>query len=348
MSHSSDSDETFPPEDPVPIPENLPYDSGAALVEENSYYGAEAPDPGTYDPNAIAYDPNAASADPNAMAYDPGAAHIELPPPAAPPLSYPAPDSFETAAQGGGIYDDAPPPPQVVPNAPRPAKKKKVVHRAPARKPVAGRAAPGGRRPTPQPVVYGGGISLMTVLLSLVALGMFAVVVMVAMPKDLSAVAGYPSSPIATGTPPRNLLAEMQKEMIDRKAELVFTEEEVNRYLGRRLAGEQKGALSSLVTFRGVCIDFSPGKAEVVIEREIFGRGLTLSVDLVANEFRRQVVYKPVAWHIGRISLGSRTVKPVVELFSRLLGSLGDEYQSIQQMGSVRFEADRVVVDARI
>ncbi len=333
MANPSDYDETQPPaEEPEAYPQDPAYDPGSALVEENPSFAAPAGEGAYYDPNQAVYDPSGA--------YAEGA--------------YPSSEAAPTAPDetgASGVYDEAPAPPPAVsrPAAKKKVVKKKVVKKGAVRPSAArpGAVRPGVRRPAPRPATYGGGISPVTVLLVLVALGMLAAIVMVGLPKDLSAVAGYPPGITGSGKP-RNLVAEVQQAMVDRSTALTFTEEEVNQYLGQRLAGEQKGALASLVKFRGVCIDFSPEKAEVVIEREIFGLPLTMGVDLVAEEFRRQMVYKPTKWHIGRISLGARTVKPVADLFTRLRGSLQDEYQSLLQMSSVRFEENQVVLDSRI
>jgi hypothetical protein len=302
------------------------YDPGSALVEDNPDYGAAAAYP---DPNQAYYDEEG-----RIFYYDENG------------QPYYAPEQSPSPAEYG-VYDETPPVAAAPPPAPKrsaPAKKK-VGGRVPQRKPST--AGPAGRRRPPKPVVYREGISPMTVLLTLVALGMLAVVVMVAMPKDLASVGGYAVG-LTDGGKPRNLLAETQKIMIDRNTELTFSEEEVNRYLNYRLSGTQKGMMAAIVKFRGVYVDFSPAKAEMIIEREIFGRPITISVDLVAEQIRRQMVYKPDAWHLGKISLGARTIGPVVELFTRLRGSLLDEYHVLQQMSDVRFEDNKVVLDARI
>lgn len=287
------------------------YDPGAAFVDENQTY--DAVDPAAYEAEQAYYDPNAVQAE---AAY-----------------TYEEPQEMP-------VENVVPPVRSVRPSVP----KKKVVRSAAARKPATKKKA---RRPAPKPVVYDSGLSFGTVFLTLIALGLLAIVVMIGLPRDLSAVVGYPGDALDADQP-RNLLSEAQKAMIDRDVELVFSEEEVNRYLRSRLTGEQKGLMASFVTFRGICVDFSPQKAQVVIEREIFGLPLTMEVELAAEEFRRQTVYKPVSWTLGRISLGRNTVKPVADLFVRLRESLIDEYHVLQQMPSVRFEENRVVVDSRI
>ena len=327
-AYPSDPSAGYPPEAygaPGTYETHPGYDPGSALVEDNQSYSAA----GYPDPNQAYYDEQG-----RIFYYDENG------------QPYYAPEETPAASEYG-VYDESPPAP-AAPAAPSrksaPAKKK-VVQRAPQRKPSTG--GPAGRRTPPKPVVHGDGVSPMTVLLTLVALGMLAIVVMVAMPKDLSSLGGY-SVGLTDGGKPRNLLAETQKIMIDRNTDLTFSEEEVNRYLNYRLSGSQKGMMAAIVKFRGVYVDFSPAKAEMIIEREIFGRPVTISVDLVAEQVRRQMVYKPDAWHLGKVSLGARTIGPVVELFTRLRGSLLDEYHVIQQMSDVRFEENKVVLDARI
>lgn len=324
-AYPSDDSAGYPPEGyetPQSYEAQAGYDPGSALVEENQSYGAA----GYPDPNQAYYDEEG-----RIFYYDENG------------QPYYAPEQAPEATEYG-VYDETPPAPAAPPQKSAPSKKK-VGHRAPQRKPST--SGPAGRRTPTKPVVYGGGISPMTVLLTLIALGMLAVVIMVAMPKDLSTVGGYAVG-ITDGAKPRNLLVDAQKIMIDRNADLTFSEEEVNRYLNHRLSGSQTGMMAAIVKFRGVYVDFSPAKAEVIIEREIFGRPITMSVDLATEQFRRQMVYKPSAWHIGKISLGARTIGPVVELFVRLRGSLLDEYHVIQQMSDVRFEDNKVVLDARI
>lgn len=317
------------------------YDPGAAYVEEGQDYGAT--ETGYYDAEGNYVDPAQAYYDPNAGQTD--AAYYEPP---APELNLPP-----VYSEPAGVYDEAPaqpePAPAPAPVSRRPAKKapkKKVAHRNPQPKLSTPRAGSGYRKPV-QREVYGGGISFATVLMTLVALAMLGAAVMAGLPMDLSAFKGRETTPVATEAP-RNLLAEAQKVMIDRNADIVFTEEEVNRYLSRRLQGVQKGMIASIVKYRGAYVDLTPGKAEVVIEREVFGKPITMSVTVTPEVYQKQVRYLPTNWTLGRISLGERNVKPVIELFRRLRVTLGDEYEMLRQMTEVRFEEDRVVLDSRL
>ncbi len=308
--------------------ESLSYDPGAALVDENQVYGESGyeTDPNVvYDETQQAYaDPGQAYVDPNRQA-----------------------EYVDPAHASGGIYDEAPEPAyEAPPPPPPPAVKKKVTSRAPLRRPaVPTRKVPGSGYKRPRPTYSsGGGISVMTVFLTLVAMGMLAVVVLVVLPREMTSVAGYPVNPL-TSVKPRNLLEESQKMMISRTADLSFTEEEVNQYLNHRLQAEQTGPMAALVKFRGVYIDFTPGLADIIIERELFGMPLTMSATISTDRFRQQTVYRATNWHLGRIDLGKRNIKPVIDLFLRLRMSCLDEFQTLQQMADVKFEENKLFLN---
>lgn len=369
-------DESVAPEEQYYAPEEtVAYDPGASLVDENQAYGEGAyeqadpnlvydetqqayVDPGQayYDPNQAYVDPNAvydetqqayvdpnqAHYDPNQAYYDPNQAYVE------PNQAYAEPDPGYAS---GGVYDEAPEPSyQAPPPPPPPAVKKKVTSRAPQRRPsTPPRKVPGGGYSRPRPTYNtGGGLSFMTVFLTLVAMGMLAVVVLVVLPRDMSSVTGYPVNPLTSSGKPRNLLAEAQKEMVSRTADLSFTEEEVNQYLNHRLQAEQTGPMAALVKFRGVYIDFTPGIADIIIERELFGMPLTMGATIETDKFRQQTIYRATNWHLGRIDLGKRNIKPVIELFLRLRMSCLDEYQTLQQMVDVKFEENKVILDSTL
>ena len=374
--------ESVPPRVQYYAPEEtVTYDPGASLVGENQVYGEAGyeqadpnlvydgtqhahvdpgqahvdpghayADPGQvyYDPNQPYVDPNAvydatqqAYVDPNQAYYDPNQAYVE------PGQGYAEPDPGYAS---GGVYDEAPEPSyQAPPPPPPPAVKKKVTSRAPQRRPsTPPRKVPGGGYSRPRPTYNtGGGFSFMTVFLTLVAMGMLAVVVLVVLPRDMSPVAGYPVNPLTSGKP-RNLLAEAQKEMVSRTADLSFTEEEVNQYLNHRLQAEQTGPMASLVKFRGVYIDFTPGIADIIIERELFGMPLTMGATISTDKFRQQTIYRATNWQLGRIDLGKRNIKPVIDLFLRLRMSCLDEFQTLQQMVDVKFEENKVILDSTL
>jgi len=307
------------------------YDPGAAFAEENLQFGT--PDIQYVDPNQAYYDPGKAYADPGSVYSDPNQVYYAEP---------------SEPVASGGVYDEAPAPAPVrsTSSRSRAQKKKVVARRVPKPSPKLPRGGSAGSK-YKRPSYAGGGISMMSVLIAVVAMGMLAGVGMILLPADTSKIAGYPISSIPVPNP-RNLVDEVQKIMIERKELVTFKEEEVNQYLNSRLQGSQKGVLAALIKFKGVYVDFSPGVAEIFVVREVFGKTLTMSSRVTPERGRAGIVYKPVGWSLGRVDLGVRSVKPVVQLFLRLRGACLEEFQTLQQMGDVRIEENQIVLDSAI
>lgn len=265
----------------------------------------------------------------------------------------PPPPQLNTPDQG----TPPPPPPEIMPEQPPVA----GHTRTPSTR-TRGRGqrkvATGGKQSTSRPgyrgrptsrsaPVQGEGISVFSVLLALVALGLLAVVGMILMPKELDFIKGYSSGDTLIKTKPRNLLEEAQKVMLKRGGEdLVFTEEEVNAYLSHRLQGSQAGALGSLIQYKGCYVDFTKGNAEFFIERSIFGFPLTMSSKIHIKRFREEVQWTSAGGTIGKFTLGSKQLKPIVEAFKRMRGNFDDERLVMAQMVDVKFEEDKVILDS--
>lgn len=188
----------------------------------------------------------------------------------------------------------------------------------------------------------------MGVFLFLIAIAMMAIVAFVVMPKDVSHVKGYPIDPLTEKKDQRNLLDEAQKVMVSRDKDLVISEAEVNAYLNHRLQGEQTGMMAALVKFRGVYVDFTPGFAEVIVERELFGLPITMTARVKPELFQRQVIYRPAGWSIGKIEFNSRNIKPIIGMFQRIRTTCQEEFSTMRQMADVRFEEDKVILDATL
>ena len=361
--HDGGAEEVYPGGENAAYPEQTShYDPGAAFLDENLQYGAADaqtadPEQAYYDPGQAYAEPDQAYVDPNQAYYDPGQAYADPGQTYADPgQTYADPGQAyvesgqeyygggqETEASGG-VYDEGVAPAPVRPSsASSRSQKKKVGRRVPKASPLVRKRGSAGSKYR-RPVQSGGGISLMSVLVTLLALAMLAGVVMMILPADISKIAGYPASPIPVPKP-RNILDEAQTTMMERKELLTLSEEAVNQYLSSRLQGTQKGALAALVKFKGVYVDFSPGVAEIFVEREIFGKTLTMSSRVTAERGRKGMRYQPVGWTLGRVDLGKRSVKPVVQLFLRLRSTCLEEFQALEQMSEVIFEENTVVLN---
>lgn len=357
-----------PEDEPEYDPADLPAEASAGY--EGTYASEEEPQP-YYDQNAYdqnAYDPNAY--DPNA--YDPAAyeaaageagyveseigytesevGYASEPEAYAPPaISYVTPPP-QIADPNAGVYDDVSTDSAPAPRDRRfvPPRRGAAKTRQPASRPAASsRARTPYRRPT---YAYSEGISMMSVFLGLLTVAMLGLVAMVMWPRDLTEIGGYVIDPIAAASAPakRNLLDEAQKLMIGRSAEMAISETEVNTYLADRFKGEQGGLMGSLVSFKRVLVDFSPGKAEVIVLRELFGFPMTMSCKARIDEVRGSFVFTPSGWTIGHINLDSANIKPVIDLFGRLKTSASEEFETMRNLTGVRFEDDVIVLDAAI
>jgi hypothetical protein len=273
------------------------------------------------DPNQLQHDPAQAFVDPGS-AYDPNAGVPGSPPVGSvPPVPHPGTAERVTRS---------------------PQRKMATSGHGPRRRPSTKRAGSRYQKPKPS---YGGGISVMDVFLFLVACAMIVVIVMVVVPKNLSGLKGHPVDPLLEKKDVRNLLAEGQKIMVERKQALEISEAEVNKYLNVRLQGDQEGIMSSLVKFKGAYFDFSPDLAEVIIERELLGMPITMTSRIRPEKFQRQVIYRNAGWSIGKIDFTSRNIKPIIDMFVRMRIACKEEYDVLLQMNGVRFEQDKVILD---
>ena len=263
------------------------------------------------------------------------------------------PDTGAPPASGAyapGVYEEAPTQParrqlapgQIKRSAPRRVIRKKVVTRRPGgARPRSGAAARKTPYKRPAPTYDGGG--MMNVFIGLIGVAMLVLVVMVILPKDMSGIGGYPINPV-NKKEPRNLLSDAQKVMVSSTEEAVISEADLNAYLNHRIKGEQGGLMGSMVSFKGVYVDLMPNGAEVYVLREFFGMPVTLTSRFKADSFKYQMRYVPVEWTIGKISFGSRNIKPVIDMFGRIKDATQEEYYTLQQLGEIRFERDQVTL----
>jgi hypothetical protein len=113
------------------------------------------------------------------------------------------------------------------------------------------------------------------VFLGLVGLG--AAVFFILKAQDLSDLDGRR----ATGEAAKARdLPQVMKNAIDGGYPLTLTEEEINLYLRKTLKAKQGGLLAEKVSLRDVAVRLEDGRAEVIIERDVSGWPVTLSMYL--------------------------------------------------------------------
>lgn len=226
-----------------------------------------------------------------------------------------------------------------------PRRRKKAPRR---KKPVAKPSAAAssiraGYRPPPK---SSSGVSIFTVLLLLIALAMGAAMTMVMLPRDLSSIAGYPADK-ENKAPVRNILRESLDTLVAHDKNLVLSEEDMNRYLQKRVVGKQGGILGNLVKFKGVFVDFKKGYADVYVERSIYDYSFTMSCRVKMEKFKRKTVWSVAGGSIGRVDIPGRQLQPVLKAFKRLAMTCEDELEIFNKMGDIQFEEDRMTLNPK-
>ncbi len=186
--------------------------------------------------------------------------------------------------------------------------------------------------------------SMSTVFLLVVALGIAAIMAMLMLPRDLSFIQGYPYK--AKGTP-ENLLTEAQESLVKRDAEVVFTEEEVNQYLNARLKGSQGGAFSSFVNFEAVYVDFEKDSSEIYMVRKVFGMPMTISLSMSLKNLQSQFIWRGEGGSIGHFKMKKYQFQPIIAAFKNMASAGQGEIEVLNQMGDIRFEDDKIVLDPK-
>ena len=97
--------------------------------------------------------------------------------------------------------------------------------------------------------------------------------------QELSDIEGYIQDP--SGLAPAGLnLANLLENAARNKNGVRITEEQINSYIRRTLKFEQDGWFAGFVEARGVWVRLQENVAEVILEREVWGRSHTISMEL--------------------------------------------------------------------
>lgn len=202
---------------------------------------------------------------------------------------------------------------------------------------------------------------LFSLFLFLAAVGLFVALFYVTQPQDLSDIKGYG---VSSSTPPRDLTLALRNAQ-DRGYPLTITEGDLNTWLSHTLATKQTGLLESQVKFKGVAIRLEKDRAEVILERTIFGRPFTSSMYLRIEKMettsgRETLVHRDGGEYIKdlpKLKKGGRLGQLVVPQgvlvlllpsFGELKSQFSDEIElAIEQMARVTIEDEKLVLDPR-
>jgi hypothetical protein len=216
---------------------------------------------------------------------------------------------------------------------------------------------------TPKPKSGGGCIgTLATLVLLASASALAAAVFFIIQPQDLSDIGGY--GPSAKSATPRDVKAVM-RSAIDRGQAVVFTEAEINQWLGRTLGAKQGGMLAGQVSLDRVWVRLENGFAEVITGRSVMGRPFTVSMFLKVeqkqgpSEVRTEVSLHGGPYHellpkpprggrFGRLVVPQGFLILILPSYRKLAETYREEiHLAFEEMTRVRIEPNRLILESQ-
>ena len=207
----------------------------------------------------------------------------------------------------------------------------------------------------------GGGCFVKLVVLFLLAAGsgLVAAVVLAFTAQDLTDIGGY--GPPAKGATSRDL-GVVLKNSVERGYAVTLTEAELNQWLARTLALKQGGLLGGRVSLDRVWVRLHDGHAEIIMERTLKGRPITVSMFLRIEQiqelrgvkssisfdggpFHPSVPVPPRGGRFGRLVVPQGFLHLTVPAYRKLGACFLPEKQLIEQMARIRIEKGRIVLD---
>jgi len=229
--------------------------------------------------------------------------------------------------------------------------KKKIVRKKESTPPPArgrGPAAPYSQRGRTARVDDGDdeGITVGSIIMLLLTLVLIAGIVFILIPRDISQVKGYPYDKAKVTGTPKNLLRQMEDQMVQQKGSIRFTEEEINTYLNQRLATQQGGILGGFTSVQGLYADLEPDKISFYIERKIFGLPLIIGTNWQVFQSDGQVVRNCTSSSVGRLEV-PMAFAPLIEPFRKMAAAMQRESQLLfdKDVRNLKVEKDALSLD---
>lgn len=180
--------------------------------------------------------------------------------------------------------------------------------------------------------------------------------------QDLSDIKGIGAG--ADGKSARNLKAVL-KSSVDRAYPVTLSEEEINLYLRQTLEAKHEGFLAEEQELRGVYVRLKDGQAEIIMERAVFGRPITVSMYLRieqsetmqgiertvlrdGGEFFAEAPRLKRGGRFGRLVVPQGFLLLVLPSFEKLAEVYREEIsEGIEEMARITIEEDKLVLDPR-
>ena len=176
----------------------------------------------------------------------------------------------------------------------------------------------------------------------------------VAQPQDLTDIGGYVDT---EKLPERDIHAVLQNSM-NRGYPLVLDEEQLNGWISKSLDLKQGGAFSGMVDLKGVWVRMEDSRAEVIMERSVFGRPFTVSVFLTVNENTGELHFdggeywdafpKPLrGGRFGKLVVPQGFLLMVLPAYKNLAKALESEIKIAREMPVIKIDGDRLMLQPR-
>ena len=155
------------------------------------------------------------------------------------------------------------------------------------------------------------------------------------------------------------------RSAVERGYDLKLSEAEINGWLRKTLVSKQGGLLAEQVKLEGVGVRLESDRAEVVMERSVFGKPFTVSMylrieqteseDGVATSLHRDGGHYLDSFpklkkggRFGKLVVPQGLLLLVMPAFGELGGQFKDEISNgLEKMARVRFEDEALVLDPR-
>ena len=198
------------------------------------------------------------------------------------------------------------------------------------------------------------------VFVAVTLLGLVLAIFLMIQPQRLNDVDGLDASDIS-GRDVAAVLRESQQRQIP----VTLTEEEINRWLARTLEVKQDGMFGMSLQFNQVAVRLTDGMAEVVMERKLGERLLTVSMFISIDQVRdgdrlrtemnlhagssRKLPALMMGGRFGRLIVPQGFLRMVTPAYEGLAEVLQEELENgFSDMVGIRIEDKQVVLDPRM
>ncbi|MES2476755.1 MAG: hypothetical protein V4640_13305 [Verrucomicrobiota bacterium] len=214
-----------------------------------------------------------------------------------------------------------------------------------------------------KPRFLGGCFSRLLFLILLATLGgLITAVYFVTLPQDMSDLGGH--GPAVKATPPRDMKAVLQSA-IDRNYAVNLSEAELNQWIASTLYLRQGGVLQKDITLEHFRVRLEEGRAELILERRVFGRPFTVSMyfqvdkeqsgreiittfNPAGGRFLKDYDFPQKGGRLGRLVVPQGFLHLLIPSFEKIAALYADETElAFSRMQRVRIEEDRLVLDPR-